>query len=273
MNRSSAKTRHSKVSINPSAAWYLPIKSVMDFTLGVLLLALLSPVIAIAAVLVKLNSSGPAFYLQTRVGRNGRRFKILKLRSMRQDAEAETGAIWSLGADDRVTSIGRILRLTHIDEFPQLINVIMGDMSLVGPRPERPEFVAQFELQVDEYAGRLLVRPGITGLAQVRLPADKDLESVCQKLQFDLYYVRHLNLWLDLLTLWLTAWQLIQSLCVCLVPHWARVPSQDAVAADFDRMARKGAAFTTKHKHAESIRSSRTEPVQDSSSSGILTVT
>ena len=244
MSPSSAHARQARVVVNPWSAWYRPVKSLIDFVLALLLLVILAPVIVVAAILVRLTSSGPAFYLQTRVGKDGRLFKIIKLRSMRQDAEAATGAIWSTGTDDdRITPVGRILRMTHIDEFPQLVNVILGDMSLVGPRPERPEFVGKFELQIDHYTSRLLVRPGITGVAQLRLPPDSDLESVRRKLEFDLYYVRHLNLAMDALAMLLTAWQLVENLWGCLTPQWARIPSDDDVRADFGRYAQDRVRF------------------------------
>src|SRR5690349_4585857 len=165
-------------AVQPRQGWYLPLKSSIDFIIGLALLVLLSPVIAVSALLVKLTSKGPAFYLQTRVGKDGRLFRMIKLRSMREDAEAGTGAVWCRTKDDRITPIGLVLRATHIDEFPQLINVVKGDMSLIGPRPERPEFVREFERDIDGYAERLRIRPGITGIAQLRLPPDTDLDSV-----------------------------------------------------------------------------------------------
>jgi lipopolysaccharide/colanic/teichoic acid biosynthesis glycosyltransferase len=216
-------------SLRPRQNWYLPLKGVFDFIIGLTLLVLLSPVIALAALCVKFTSRGPAFYLQTRVGRHGRPFRIIKLRSMRADAEAKTGAVWCAAHDDRITPIGLILRATHIDELPQLINVVKGDMSLVGPRPERPEFVQNFERQIAGYAGRLLVRPGITGLAQLRLPPDTDLESVRNKLEFDLYYVRHVGPWLDLVTVIMTGLNFFTSILRVAVPPSFRVPTQTVV--------------------------------------------
>lgn len=180
-------------------AWYHAAKRPLDLVVAIVLLALLWPVILVAAAIVKWTSEGPAFYVQTRVGRNGVPFLLYKLRTMVEDAEAETGAVWCQGEDDpRITPIGRFLRRTHIDEFPQLINVLLGHMSLVGPRPERPEIVNRIEWDVPHYRERLRVRPGIAGLAQSRLPPDSDTEGVRRKLAYDLYYVLFGSPWLDL---------------------------------------------------------------------------
>ena len=137
-------------------------------------------------------------YCQIRLGLNGRRFTIYKIRSMYHDCERVTGPRWSMPGDKRVTWIGKLLRATHIDELPQLWNIIRGDMSLVGPRPERPEIVVTLELAIPCYQHRLQVRPGVTGLAQVQLPPDTDLESVRRKVAYDLYYIEHSSLWLDI---------------------------------------------------------------------------
>lgn len=189
--------------------WYLPLKAAVEFLSAVVLLVLLTPVILAAAALVKLTSNGPAFYSQTRLGKRGKPFKLYKLRTMVQNAEAGTGPVWTAKNDPRITPFGKWLRDTHIDEFPQLVNVLMGHMGLIGPRPERPEFVSKLEWSFSNYRDRLAVRPGITGLAQVRLPPDSDLESVRNKLIHDLYYVRYVNPWLDVRILTVTGWQLL----------------------------------------------------------------
>ena len=147
---------------------------------------------------MRLTSSGPAIYSQTRFGRGGRPFRIYKLRSMAHNCEKASGARWATHNDPRVTKIGRLLRITHLDELPQLWNVMKGDMSLVGPRPERPEFIPVLEAAIPNYHQRLSVRPGVTGLAQVYLPPDTGIDSVKTKLLYDLAYLRHLSLWLDL---------------------------------------------------------------------------
>jgi lipopolysaccharide/colanic/teichoic acid biosynthesis glycosyltransferase len=169
----------------------------LDFLLALALFIPALPLILFAALLVKLTSRGPVFYHQARVGRGGRPYTLYKVRTMVVDSE-KNGACWSLPGDPRVTRAGRFLRRTHLDELPQLWNVLRGDMSLVGPRPERPEFVRLLERAIPRYQERLLIRPGVTGLAQVQLPADTDLESVKRKLALDLYYLGNASLWLDL---------------------------------------------------------------------------
>jgi lipopolysaccharide/colanic/teichoic acid biosynthesis glycosyltransferase len=169
-----------------------------ETVLALALFVMSAPLVLMLAVLVKLSSRGPAFYSQTRLGKGGRAFKLHKIRTMYHDCEKTTGPRWALPGDPRVTLLGRFLRSTHLDELPQLWNVLRGEMSLVGPRPERPEFLADLERAVPHYRDRLLVRPGVTGLAQVQLPADTDLASVRRKLAYDLYYIRHLNVWLDI---------------------------------------------------------------------------
>jgi lipopolysaccharide/colanic/teichoic acid biosynthesis glycosyltransferase len=159
---------------------------------------LTAPLIALFAALVKLTSPGPAFYLQTRLGRNGKAYRICKLRTMVHDCEAGTGPVWAAKDDVRITPLGKILRDTHMDELPQLWNILRGEMALIGPRPERPEIIARIERQVSDYRRRLQVRPGVTGLAQMRLPADTDLEGVRMKLAHDLYYINNVGLIMDL---------------------------------------------------------------------------
>jgi lipopolysaccharide/colanic/teichoic acid biosynthesis glycosyltransferase len=156
------------------------------------------PIMALCAIAVKLASRGPAFYTQTRVGRHGQTFTIYKLRTMIHNCESLTGPRWCVPGDPRVTRLGWFLRVTHLDELPQLLNVLRGEMALVGPRPERPEFIPQLEKALPAYRQRMIVRPGVTGLAQVKLPPDTDLDSVRRKLAHDLYYIERLSLWLDL---------------------------------------------------------------------------
>jgi lipopolysaccharide/colanic/teichoic acid biosynthesis glycosyltransferase len=179
------------------AGWYPAVKAGAEFAAAFVLAAVALPVVGVLALAVKLTSRGPAFYTQTRVGRGGRPFTIYKLRTMIHNCESLTGPRWSVPGDPRVTRLGRFLRVTHLDELPQLLNVLRGDMGLVGPRPERPEFVPELERALPAYRHRLVVRPGVTGLAQVKLPADTDLNSVRRKLAHDLYYIERLSLWLD----------------------------------------------------------------------------
>jgi lipopolysaccharide/colanic/teichoic acid biosynthesis glycosyltransferase len=181
-------------------------KEVLDRLLGAVLLVAALPMIALLIVIVRLNSRGPGVFRQVRVGKRGRSFTMYKLRSMRIDAEAKTGPAWSpTGADPRVTRLGYWLRRLHLDELPQLFNVVRGEMSLVGPRPERPEFVEILAEQIPGYLNRLMVQPGITGLAQINLPPDTDLDSVRRKLVLDCDYVRSASLWLDIRILACTA--------------------------------------------------------------------
>ena len=164
--------------------------------LGLLVMSL--PVIVVFVVLVRLTSRGPGLYRQIRVGKAGRIFVMYKIRSMVQDAEAESGPVWTQSENDpRITCIGWFLRKSHLDELPQLINVVRGEMSLFGPRPERPELVHMLATSMDDYWDRLAVRPGITGLAQINLPPDTDIESVRRKLILDLEYIQTANLWMD----------------------------------------------------------------------------
>jgi lipopolysaccharide/colanic/teichoic acid biosynthesis glycosyltransferase len=185
--------------------WYPPCKALLDFLLAAALCLPALPVVLLAALAVRLTSRGPAFYTQTRVGRGGRPFVIYKLRSMIHNCESLTGPRWSIPGDPRVTPVGWFLRVSHLDELPQLLNVLRGEMSLIGPRPERPEFLPELERELPAYAQRLAVRPGVTGLAQVQLPPDTDLGSVRRKLAHDLCYIRHLSPWLDLRLLACTA--------------------------------------------------------------------
>ena len=192
-------------SVRPIHGWYLPCKHAIDFAAALVLGAMALPLIAVSALIVKLTSRGPAFYTQTRVGRGGRLFTIYKLRSMVHNCESLTGPRWSMPGDPRVTWIGLILRATHLDELPQLLNVLRGEMSLIGPRPERPEFFPELERELPAYVQRIAVRPGVTGLAQVQLPPDTDLSSVRRKLAHDLYYVQHVSPLMDLRLLVCTA--------------------------------------------------------------------
>jgi len=168
-------------------------KEVADIVLGVLALVLCLPVLFVCAAIIKLSRSGPVLYRQQRVGKNGRLFKMYKLRTMYANAESATGAVWAAHGDPRVLPACRWMRRSHVDELPQLINVIRGDMSLVGPRPERPEILSQLETTYPGIRKRLAVRPGITGLAQVRNGYDTTVEAFRAKLEADLEYIERRN--------------------------------------------------------------------------------
>ena len=171
-----------------------------DIVLSLVLLVFTLPLMLLTVVLIRLDSPGPALYRQERVGLYGRPFTVLKFRSMRTDAEAR-GPVWAAQRDPRVTRIGSFIRLTRIDELPQLINVLRGEMSFIGPRPERPHFVEQLERALPFYRDRALVKPGLTGWAQVNHPYGASVEDARAKLSYDLYYVKHRSLLLDLLIL------------------------------------------------------------------------
>jgi lipopolysaccharide/colanic/teichoic acid biosynthesis glycosyltransferase len=172
------------------------LKVALEFVLAAVILVGTGPIVAMALLLVRLTSRGPVIYSQKRLGLEGEVFTIYKIRSMYQNSEP-AGPRWSLPGDPRVTPVGRLLRWSHVDELPQMINVLRGEMSLIGPRPERPEIVADLERDLPEYRRRLLVRPGLTGLAQVLQPPDADLAMVRRKLDLDLSYLDDWSLWLD----------------------------------------------------------------------------
>ena len=161
-------------------------------------LILAAPLMLVLSIAVKLTSRGPVFYSQQRVGLNGSRLTVHKFRSMCADAEAGTGAVWAKPGDSRITPLGRIMRRTRLDEIPQLWCVLRGDMSLVGPRPERPEFVRDLEKQIPFYGQRHVVKPGLTGWAQVRYTYGATMEDAMEKLQYDLFYIKNLTVSLDL---------------------------------------------------------------------------
>lgn len=177
------------------------LKRVCDVAVSLLLLTSTLPLIVVTAIAVRLDSPGPVLYRQERVGLYGRRFTLLKFRSMRADAEASGTPRWAAKQDSRVTRTGRFIRATRIDELPQLLNVLKGDMSLVGPRPERPHFVEQLAEVIPFYTERCYVRPGMTGWAQINYPYGASIEDAREKLAYDLYYVKYRNLLLDLLIL------------------------------------------------------------------------
>jgi sugar transferase (PEP-CTERM system associated) len=190
-------------------------KRLFDICASLVLLIITLPVVIIGAILVKLDSRGPAFYRQRRVGLYGTGFDVIKLRSMRLDAEAPGVAVWAEKDDPRITRIGRFMRKTRIDELPQCWNVLKGEMSFVGPRPERPTFVDDLEAKLPYYAERHMVKPGLTGWAQINYPYGASIEDSRQKLEYDLYYAKNYSIFLDLLIL-------LQTARVVLFPEGAR---------------------------------------------------
>ena len=176
-------------------------KRTFDFLVSVILLVLTAPIMAVVALAVRVSSPGPALYHQRRVGQNGRVLTVPKFRSMRSDAEAGTGAVWATRNDSRVTPVGAFIRKTRLDELPQLWNVLRGEMSLVGPRPERPEFVEMLTREIPFYRQRHAVKPGLTGWAQVCYTYGASVEDAMEKLQYDLFYIKNLSIGLDLFIL------------------------------------------------------------------------
>jgi exopolysaccharide biosynthesis polyprenyl glycosylphosphotransferase len=179
-------------------------KRVLDLFFAAFLLLLLSPVILLAALAIRLDSRGPILFRQTRVGQGGRPFEILKFRSMRVNAEAN-GPQWAAASDSRITRVGKFLRTYRLDEIPQLFNVLRGDMSLVGPRPERPEFTEMLEQKISFFGLRHTVPPGLTGWAQIKYPYGASVEDSKRKLELDLFYIKHLAISLDLAIIFETA--------------------------------------------------------------------
>lgn len=186
-----------EVSPEPMPLWEKTIKRLLDIVVSLLILVLTFPILIAIGIAVRLTSQGPAIYKQDRVGRNGRVFTIYKYRTMLNNAEKHSGPTWAKKDDPRVTRLGYWLRKLRIDEIPQLLNVLKGDMSLVGPRPERPHFVEQFSKQIPLYTRRLRVRPGITGWAQVKWKYDTSLDDVKEKTKFDLFYIENASLRMD----------------------------------------------------------------------------
>jgi sugar transferase (PEP-CTERM system associated) len=178
----------------------LRAKRVIDVVLSLVLMLTLSPLMLITAIAIKLDSKGPIFYRQTRTGLNGVTFRLNKFRTMVEDAET-SGSTWAEKNDPRVTRVGRLLRATRLDELPQLWNVLLGEMSFIGPRPERPDFNSKLEVAIPYYDLRHLVKPGITGWAQVLYPYGASVEDAREKLQYDLYYIKNYSVMLDLVIL------------------------------------------------------------------------
>ena len=174
------------------------MKRAIDITVSSLGLLCASPICIVVMGLIKLDSKGAIFFRQPRVGQDGQTFDVLKFRTMRADAEKGTGPVWAKAKDDRVTRIGRFLRLTRIDEIPQMLNVLAGHMSFVGPRPERPFFVKELSKEIPFYPLRLTVKPGLTGWAQVNHHYGASVEDSVEKLRFDLYYIKHMSPLFDL---------------------------------------------------------------------------
>lgn len=193
-------------------------KTIVEYPIALAMFVLAVPVLIAAIGLIRATSRGPAIYSQKRVGRGGKLFTIYKLRTMQHDCESLTGPRWALPGDPRITPLGRIYRKLHIDELPQLWNVLRGDMALVGPRPERPEIVAQLRRSIPSYDARHVVKPGITGYAQVHLPPDTNIQSVKNKVAYDRFYIRRFTPGMDLFVYACTALKVVH------LKSWYRRP-------------------------------------------------
>jgi exopolysaccharide biosynthesis polyprenyl glycosylphosphotransferase len=190
--------------------WEQVVKRLMDIFISLIILIVNIPIMLAIAVAIKMDSEGPVFYNQKRIGRKGKEFLLHKFRSMIKDAEAKTGAIWAGKDDPRITRVGGFLRRARLDELPQFFNVLKGEMSLVGPRPERKVFVEQFIKEIPLYSRRLNVKPGITGWAQVKHKYDESLEDVKIKLAHDIFYLENISWKLDLKIMLLTIAVMLQ---------------------------------------------------------------
>lgn len=177
--------------------WEKKLKRLMDIFISFLILVISSPITLLTAVAIKIDSKGPVFFKQERLGQNGKPFNVIKFRSMIQDAEKYTGPVWSKKDDPRVTRMGKFVRKVRIDEIPQMFNVLKGEMSLVGPRPERAYFVEKLSQEIPYYRRRLKVRPGVTGWAQIKHKYDESIEDVKIKLKYDLFYIENMSLRMD----------------------------------------------------------------------------
>lgn len=185
-------------------SWRSTVKRTLDIVVSLTGLAISFPLMTLVAIAIKMTSRGPIFFKQTRVGMRGKIFNMYKFRTMIQDAEAKSGPIWAKENDPRITAFGAFLRKTHLDELPQFINVLRGEMSLVGPRPERPYFVQEFRRVIPHYDRRLFAKPGITGLAQIKRRYDETIEDVKKKVRYDVLYIRKMCPVLDMMVLAMT---------------------------------------------------------------------
>ena len=178
--------------------WEWLLKRIIDIAVSLMVLIVFMPIWVIIALAILIDSSGPIFYKQKRIGKNKQEFELIKFRSMMHNAENLTGPKWAEKEDSRITHLGKLLRKTGLDEIPQFFNVLMGDMSIVGPRPERLYFVNELEQSIQFYSRRLIIKPGITGWAQIKYKYDESIDDVREKLRYDLYYIENMSILLDL---------------------------------------------------------------------------
>jgi len=235
---------------------YFVVKSAVDRAITAVLMIVALPLMLLIALAILLLDGRPIFYRQKRVGKNGRVFRIWKFRTMCLNAESETGAVWSSASDARVTALGRWLRCSHLDELPQFFNVLVGHMNLIGPRPERPEFVRELVRELPSYRERLTVRPGITGLAQLRLGYDQSVADVGSKLVLDVEYIRTAKLITDIKILLVT----IPYIAMNLLRKWKDDPKTlaDSTQSRTVRPFNKEDSLVV--RRSEAARSSNAEP-------------
>ena len=198
------------ININIDTFYTRVLKRTLDITIAFIGILVCTPIWLLIGLFIKLDSKGPIFYFQSKLGKKEKYFNIIKFRSMIYNAESDTGPIWSNSKDIRITRVGKILRRLHIDETPQLLNILRGDMSVVGPRPERPFFVKKLKETYPFYGRRLKIRPGVTGWAQINQPFDTTIKDVHQKLKYDFYYIENLNLRLDFNIIFRTIWVVLR---------------------------------------------------------------
>ncbi len=202
--KSALKRSVATISSRAVSSWRRVVKRSLDLTVSLIGIALSSPLMVLIAIGIKLDSRGPVFFKQARVGMKGKIFNMYKFRTMYRDAEVKTGPVWAKENDPRITRIGLFLRKTHLDELPQFFNVLRGEMSLVGPRPERPYFVQEFRKIIPHYDRRLYAKPGITGLAQIKRRYDETIGDVKKKVRYDVLYIRKMCPVLDMMVLAMT---------------------------------------------------------------------
>jgi len=198
------------INFNLDTFYSRVLKRIFDFILSIVGILICLPIWILLSIVIRIDSSGPILYFQSRSGRGGKLFKIIKFRSMVSNAESDTGPIWAGKRDSRITRIGGLLRRFHIDETPQLINILKGDMSIIGPRPERPFFVEKLKDTYPFYSRRLKIRPGVSGWAQINQPFDTKIKDVHQKLKYDFYYIENLSLRLDTHIIFRTLWVVLK---------------------------------------------------------------
>jgi lipopolysaccharide/colanic/teichoic acid biosynthesis glycosyltransferase len=234
---------------------YFAIKAWPTRAVGAVLLVIAAPLILVLVAIVRLSSPGPGLYRQTRTGKHGKEFRMFKIRTMYQDAESVSGPTWCKPGDSRITPLGRVLRLLHLDELPQLLNIVRGEMDLIGPRPERPAFVEVLACEIPNYRDRLQVLPGVTGLAQINLPPDETVDCVRKKLVLDRDYIRTASASLDLRILICTSLRML-GIRHGRAVRWFRLERQVSVPPEANGKPAKPAPHRSEHAvyhHADAV--------------------